>query len=167
MVKIYVDGGCKRKNMISGVYCNYKDININYSQRVGQGSKKNSHELAICHAIEIIKTLGINEEIKICSSNKQLIKILEGEIIRECHIKKFPMINEISRFIRGNNIELCFIGKRKNKARTLIKQAYKGIFYNEVGIVDFNSFETKKGILMKLIFNGPSNGFINYEEVIA
>lgn len=40
MVKIYVQGDSKGKKMICGVYCNYKDININYSKVVGQGSKK-------------------------------------------------------------------------------------------------------------------------------
>ena len=83
MVKIYIDGGCKRKGMFSGVYCNYKDININYSKRVGQGLKKNYQELALCHAIEIIKRLGINEEIKIYSSNNKLSEILTRKIITD------------------------------------------------------------------------------------
>lgn len=167
MVKIYVHGGSKKKNMVSGVYCNYKDININYSKRVGQGSKKNSQELGLCYAIEIIKSLGINEEIKIYSSNNKLSEILTRKIITDKDIKEFPMINEINRFMQSNNIELEFISKRKNQSRNLIKEAGKGIFYNEVGIVKLQDLETKKGRLMKVIFNGPSNGVINYEEVIA
>lgn len=166
-MKIYVDGRCKRKTMVSGVYCNYKDININYSKQVGKGLKRNSQEIAIFHAIEIIKELGINEEIKICLSNKDLVDILKSDIVRERDIKKFPMINEINRFMKSNNIDLEFVSERKNNARNLAKEALRGIFYNEVGIIDLRNLETKKGKLMKIIFNNKSDGVIKYEEVIA
>lgn len=167
MVKIYTHGGCKRKSMVSGVFCNYKDININYSERVGQGSKKISQEIGICNCIEVIKSLGINEEITICTSNKELVSILKKEVITDKDIKKYPMVNEIKRFIISNNINIDFIKIRKNEAKTLVKEAYKGILKREACIVDFRSFETKKGMLMKVIFNGPKKGIIKYEEVIA
>lgn len=167
MVKIYVQGGTKNKDIFSGVYCNYKDININFSERVGCGSIKIAQELAICNAIEIIKSLGINEKMKIYSSNKKLVKIINSSTIKDKHLKKYPMVNEISRFAKSNSIEVEYISSRKNEAKSLIKQARRGVLYNEVGIVDFRSFETKKGKLMKVIFNGPSSGVIKYEEVIA
>lgn len=77
------------------------------------------------------------------------------------------MITELNRFIQSNNINVELISKRKNEAKSLIKEGYRGVFYNKVEIIDLKDLETKKGSLIKVIFNSSNCGFINYEEVIA